>query len=353
MASWIRKKISPAASNRNGTTMASESRLQNRSTALTPSPSSESLAVNPQALSRFFTGLSAEMRIAILTAAFGDRTMHIDLPKKRPCQAKNNSRLSRWRKKNTNQESPPDKITGTVCRRRILFSIGGKKSYDPGVFADSCFLVSTSDPGWPEVFLAMIRVGALGWLQSCRRAYIEGIDILYSTNTFHITSPHLSTRLPSYILPQRLSRIRKVDFAWEWGRLDPQRDEYTFERRLASLLEKLPSELPRLTSLKIALQNSLYPYARLHNSSTDAEWEAYGSWIVQKVLEPLDRLVTAMPTLEVCEVYFTTSVHWNLSKELGERGARFWRGVGDGERGYWVCEGRDDSPRMVCGMGFN
>ncbi|KAF2171442.1 hypothetical protein M409DRAFT_18559 [Zasmidium cellare ATCC 36951] len=238
----------------------------------------------------------------------------------------------------------------------MRFLDDGHRFYDPGIFEDRCITLSMTDDSWPEEFLATIRVGAIGWLLSCRQAYVEGIEILYSTNTFHILSPYLSAHLPSFILPQRLSRIRKVEFAWEWGMFTPQRDEETFERQLASILSKLPVELPRLTSLKIAFQDNIGAYACMHTCPSRGE---FAPWLEGKVLVPLDALVQALPVLEECEVYFTASIHWFLGKEAAldesERG-RFWRGAGGGGergRGYWVCEGRDDTPRPVCGIAFN
>lgn len=62
-----------------------ESRLHK----LTPSPSREYLGTDPQTACRFFA-LSSELRIAILTAAFGERTLHIRFYEPKTPQPKKN-----------------------------------------------------------------------------------------------------------------------------------------------------------------------------------------------------------------------------------------------------------------------
>lgn len=353
MASWIRKKIRGRVPNRDGAALALQQQLEEQSTTRIPSHSCEGLAPKPQLSSKFFTCLSAELRIAILTAAFGDRTVHIFYDEEKVNQRKGYLRSLRQNIKGSKQDCEPAKVSGAVCRRSRYAQDLLTSS---AIFSDRCYGLSETDDFWPEDYLAEIRIGALGWLLCCRQAYMEGIDILYSTNTFHITSPALSGQLPSFIPLQLLARIRRIEFAWDWGRLTREVGEVAFQRQLKSMIENIPKELPLLSSLKIAFQNSLWPMSCLSDPSPGS----FKQWLEQKVLEPLDGVVRGLPILGECEVYFIASTHWYMVREMRTRikDGKFWRDVGDvGEgkkngkekqKGYWVCEGRDDAPTVSC-----
>lgn len=41
--------------------------------------------------------------------------------------------------------------------------------------------------------------------------YDEGIDLLYMSNTFNVSSEYLLTRLSNYILPARLAQMSKFE----------------------------------------------------------------------------------------------------------------------------------------------
>src|SRR4051812_41452267 len=41
-------------------------------------------------------------------------------------------------------------------------------------------------PHWPGAAPGRCFIGAMGWLQACRAAYVEGMDVLYGTCNFHI-----------------------------------------------------------------------------------------------------------------------------------------------------------------------
>ncbi|KAK4118616.1 hypothetical protein N657DRAFT_637897 [Parathielavia appendiculata] len=71
--------------------------------------------------------------------------------------------------------------------------------YPPGPHTDKClrgeamycFL-------WPPEMIAApgkCKVGAMGWLLACRQAYLEGIEVLYSTNMYSIESDVLFSHL--------------------------------------------------------------------------------------------------------------------------------------------------------------
>lgn len=57
-------------------------------------------------------------------------------------------------------------------------------------------------------------VRPLGWLLACRQAYIEGLEVLYTTNQFHIRGQELLEDLPRFLSPSRLATITTVELLW-------------------------------------------------------------------------------------------------------------------------------------------
>ena len=47
-------------------------------------------------------------------------------------------------------------------------------------------------------------------------SYVEGLDVLYHTNTIHIDSLFLTYHLSELILPQRLTSITALEFVWDF-----------------------------------------------------------------------------------------------------------------------------------------
>ncbi|KAI8185026.1 hypothetical protein K4K48_009923 [Colletotrichum sp. SAR 10_66] len=71
---------------------------------------------------------------------------------------------------------------------------------------------------FPERGTCDCAVGALGWLRACRQAYVEGVEVLYATNTFFIQSRDLLDALlcppddgRRLFLPHRLAQIRSLE----------------------------------------------------------------------------------------------------------------------------------------------
>jgi hypothetical protein len=91
---------------------------------------------------------------------------------------------------------------------------------------DSCF-ESIRECGAPK---DKIPVGAMGWLLTCRQAYVEGIDVLYGTNTMHINGAAIVNQLPKFLVPARLATIRAVELVWS---LKPWADTYIRTRAKA------------------------------------------------------------------------------------------------------------------------
>ncbi|PGH14003.1 hypothetical protein AJ79_03272 [Helicocarpus griseus UAMH5409] len=91
-------------------------------------------------------------------------------------------------------------------------------------------------------------IGVMGWLLSCRLAYAEAVDVLYSTNTLRIRGMGSLSRLPNYLPPGILERITSLE-------LIPR-------VRLIAVPEELITSLPR----------SMFPnLRRLHLSVSGIE----------------------------------------------------------------------------------
>lgn len=97
---------------------------------------------------------------------------------------------------------------------------------------------------------------------------IETVDILYSTNRFHISGVPLFLQLPRLLPAQAVSDIQSVEMCWELGQVaqPPVTDqdisaEPRFEgwRRFLSLLEQLPKSLPHLRYFHITLRGIWFP----------------------------------------------------------------------------------------------
>lgn len=91
------------------------------------------------------------------------------------------------------------------------------------------------------------------------RAYHEGVDVLFSTNTFHIDRPALAACLSSFISSANLARLRALELKLDWRQARIDRDFEAYDQRLEEILRNLPGQLPNLRRLSIALQDNLYP----------------------------------------------------------------------------------------------
>lgn len=177
-----------------------------RRCALTPTSSTTDLTLSQQlsppqprpergtAHSPLFQKLPAEIRIQILTAAFGERTLHMDvLPGYPP-----------WRRRPVARDRavpghaglfvepgragdgklfPVLDTTarqgwhwhGSICHRNPPGIDADNSGHSVQPCQDQCRLGITPDDAcklWPGTGPDKCRVGALGWLQSCRQAYV-------------------------------------------------------------------------------------------------------------------------------------------------------------------------------------
>ncbi|KAL6872951.1 hypothetical protein J3F83DRAFT_760023 [Trichoderma novae-zelandiae] len=364
---------------------------------LTPSPSRESLvsATNAAAAdSPFFTRLPLEIRRKILVEAFGAQTVHMDLVYDHPAQPLQGRSSESGRRRDSRRAHGNFNVrlsTG-VCDARNLRLDDAR----PKEWAWRSSVCHRNPPGrcrpgeevqpaedycrfgqspwhytcrqWPGEFPTKCLIGAMGWLCSCRQAYIEGIDVLYATNTFHTASKEMILGLSSILLPQRLASITSVELLWDFAPFPsihpevvkpPLSDMASF--RL--FLDAVPATLPAVRKLHISLQGRLYP-TRTVNGLT--RWDSSVDR-TDEILRPVDDFVSGLgPRVTDFSLGIPSSLYQdqrdkafknNEAVEQAHRGRheRHWRpleGGGDGLRtGYWVWLGHKDfTMPYVCSM---
>jgi hypothetical protein len=188
---------------------------------------------------------------------------------------------------------------------------------------------------------------------------MEGLDVLYSTNTIHIGSPFLTRHLPLSILPQRLASITSLELLWQmafWSHLHPLVERERGWPSYNGFITTVASAFPSLRKLYISVETGSFATdASGHKAESDE----------QKLLGPMDELVRKLGAqLQECQIAPPYSLYKVLVSKAKGRGARiersrpgtlrwqrYWRPVavehGEESRdhlGYWVREGTDDSP---------
>ncbi|PVH93369.1 hypothetical protein DM02DRAFT_574504 [Periconia macrospinosa] len=133
-----------------------------------------------------------EIRSIILSLAFGGRTLHVDLVRQ--------DGAWQWR--------------GLVCDRNDSYV-----DWDPLSFSVPCV--------WGNARLRHRKLrqdnwGVMGFLLSCRQAYAQGIDFLYSANRIHIQSQILLYKLPCFIPTNRLASITSLEIVVKTYRIEQE-----------------------------------------------------------------------------------------------------------------------------------
>ncbi|KXX79364.1 hypothetical protein MMYC01_204702 [Madurella mycetomatis] len=254
-----------------------------------------------------------ELRRQILIAAFGGRTLHLDL------------RLAHPRR--------PDPVADVTGHRKFEHGLGSaplSRYYDPDTTApktwrcparlkigasparrvkgdiypnrDNCL---AGEPVfcqlWPPENVVGTpgkrSVGALGWLRACRQAYAKGIDVLYSTNTFFIES--------------RLASITSLELRWEillFGRdgQEPKSDED--RAHLASQLGHLCEAFANLRTLVLSFRDPLYCDFHIRPAQRLGE-------IDRVLLRPLAEASSRLP-LRAQEQHVVVELPWNVFCDL-------------------------------------
>lgn len=268
--------------------------------------------------------LPAEIRNLILVAAFGHRTIHADLdivslPDRRAHTPPATELAG---------DAPPQldlidlaspAIQWQPCSHLCHRECFPRHSMSPApvfvVDRDKCSSVCGSDDcAHPDASRASCHVGALGWLLTCRQAYMEGIEVLYRSNMFRLNESFALENMHRLMPPACASQITQLSLSMTMGmardgveRLAYPRPQDTIED-LPYLLEMLPTSFPSLARLHLVIAGEIWPERQL--IAYCAPSEALHA-DVEGVLALLgDVVLRRMRALRYCEVAFDSSVYF-------------------------------------------
>lgn len=302
--------------------------------------------------------LPTEIRRLILLEAFGNQTIHID---KRfgydvMSRAEPNSHQSRkgWKKAKQAQNSEGNTHCGItvpsrrdtskpkawcwfscVCHRpRKLppkeYYISSTGRVQPGDddclwFGKGCVCVpGENHDGRTAVSPRDCFLGVSGWLQSCKLAYTEGIEILLSTNTIHLSSQYLIENLALEIPIGQRALIRSLEIVLDHGACDGAfSEEIPYTRSIWTIWDDLPQSCHALRKLHITIYGFKEPRDTIDNPR---------SRVARNVLTPLDSLRLALPEAMEMTVSFERSAYAALESMY---------------RKIYSCEGMECDPRNM------
>ncbi|KAK4237795.1 hypothetical protein C8A03DRAFT_15678 [Achaetomium macrosporum] len=403
-------------------------------------PSLPSSTVNMRLNYGLFQTLPLEVRQQILVHAFGNRTLHVDLTYDHPLVRKPQSKKNRMRtllSARANEKvarrrhcglgsdlvrdtSQPKQWQwfGCVCHRRVV-QADPIWAGDPGPQPpmrrlepcnDGCitaprFMKNPSEWGTlcrcEPIVVHSDRhmadhecfIGIMGWLLACRQAYVDGIDILYRTNAFHISSLPLLLNLPRLMPPHHLAGITALELIWDLfdqpKTINSKIISAVYNRAQASpsletppstkfhdLCQTIPRIFPNARNVYVALQGDVTPPVMESRRDMMSLFE-------KAILGPVEDMFRAMGpaphkefslALQSKAFYPLATRHWRadvdpgiferrdcypepLRRESGKwEGARYWmlhgvlfrdikawRPLDDGLAGYWLRPGYHDS----------
>ncbi len=195
-------------------------------------------------------------------------------------------------------------------------------------------------------------------------SYADGIYVLFTTNTFHLTGRELLKYLPEMLLPQRLRGVRSLEMRWlstsrqtgdakDIKYIYPLRgvwaDPPTNDSKLHALCRMVPEAFPNVCQLYIWLDCFIIPPERHGDPMSEVE---------RFILRPVEDMLRILgPGREL-----SISIQIILWEHVARRYAllygpelrierngimegRFWKVVGPGnELGYWICSGHHHDP---------
>ncbi|SPO07141.1 uncharacterized protein DNG_09835 [Cephalotrichum gorgonifer] len=370
---------------------------------LTPSPSHESLVIStPLATSSsaLFQRLPYEIRRAILVEAFGDRILHMDLVFDHPKVPFGRKKLAELELEKyhcgyTRYSDEDDGLflspfvvdkkkhkewawRGSVCHRRSerMFWRDGERDRLEDPCYDSCLRKTprVSCPHWPGESPGKCFIGIMGWLLTCRQAYTEGIEVLYSTNTIHLSDPELIRRLPDLLPPQRLASIKMVEITYWFHADNPPRGQTSNKEGFDTMLRAVPVSFPNLRKIHISPCGEWFPYIR------NVTYRV--GWYERDMFPRIREMMLQLDQLDECVLSMGHKKMWELQPDALRRGLKFpfpgdnywqsaWRplslcmGPGtatektakelNSERGFWMVDGIEDDfgePTPCFGSGW-
>lgn len=334
-----------------------------------------------------FHRLPLEIRHLILAEAFGFRTIHIDLSFGYPLERKetpSSTLLKERRHCDLGSKLVPDENQpkgwqwfGCVCHRRSEWVAEECEEYKfrwdarmPGVHDDGCLrgVICSCETGTEQDHeLDPCFIGIMGWLLSCHSACTEGLDALFSTCTFHISSFDLLLHLPKLIYPRLLCRITSLELLWGDNLYPPvhplaeelwDKSKHEDDKMLRRLVRAIPEACPDIQKLHISIQfwvaNTGGDHHPVHDRVPHFERNVLGPIEdMMRGLGPRAEFSVAIPTgiwaLLFNQLYDIQGR--DLTRDLNCRAIeRFAKSLGSsGSEGselkYWICCGWDDKRR--------
>lgn len=375
---WIEKRLSSSKKSRD--TASTPGPLPflpiERPSHLTPSHSRENLiALSAMSNYGLFQHMPYEIRRMIIIAAFGGQTLHLDLTFAHPLERMpgaqpnmNHCGLGYELVRNVNQ--PKDwQWFSCVCHRRARLTVletwrrvGQKMKPDD----DECLngIPRGCDcEAWGGDWPGKCFIGIMGWLLSCRQAYADGVDILFTTNTFHLSNLELQESLPRLLLPHRLSSINSLELLWDFSTPQPNgtllhvlwETPEAKDSPLHTLCRMVPEVFPNVHYLYISLQLRFWsPLAEFYDLISVLEQVILGS--IEDMLRNLGlssgREFNVAISRLAWDVLYQKNTDLDSSKVKCEghmSNDRFWKPLGppgievpeDHMLGYWICSGWD------------
>ncbi|KAH8896312.1 hypothetical protein GQ53DRAFT_778957 [Thozetella sp. PMI_491] len=267
--------------------------------------------------SAFFTQLPLEIREKVLIAAFGDRTLHMDL------------RLG-----------PPL----LPVRERPTIPSTLQRMPHGGVTADLEY------GQWPKEVLDAARQARVAAPETKPVwqwwGYTEGIRLLYSTNTIFIESRRLIIDLllsaPGSPLNQRvlvppnhLAYITRLELVWGWTlftRPEYAEQQNTHRTDMVRSLDLLPRAFPNLVSIFISYSDNLY--------RRNIRPEEFFAEVDSNLLAPHSEMATRLTRLEKCIVELPTNTFRPLMARAEKSGNKIDKGRSWQDVRFWWEPGR-------------
>jgi len=111
-----------------------------------------------------------------------------------------------------------------------------------------------SNPNDPAVRSGVYDIGVMGFLLSCRQAYMEGVEFLYSANCISIQSEPLLLHLPRLIPQNRLASITSLELTVEAHRIEKDDGTPFFNMdHLEPILDNIVKYCPSLRKFYMSL----------------------------------------------------------------------------------------------------
>ncbi|KAI4641225.1 hypothetical protein J4E93_008104 [Alternaria ventricosa] len=185
-----------------------------------------------------FFQLPYDIRSIILSMAFDRRMLHMDLVQQ--------AGAWQWR--------------GLPCGRNHPAWKPSMRWHWIGPWNDACITqlemdrYRSRDPNDPAVRSGVYDIGAMGFLLSCRQAYMEGVDVLYAANCISIYSEPLLLHLPRLIPHNRLASITSLELTVQAHRIEKDDGTVYFNMdHLKPILDNIVKYCPNLRKFYLSL----------------------------------------------------------------------------------------------------